>query len=57
MYPPDKANTPLSVDTYAVLSFAITSKRFQTIARRGLQIDERRGSIEHRQLALHDRQD
>jgi len=52
----DKANPPLGVDTYAVLSFTIAAERFQAIPGRRLEVHSRRRGIEHRRLALYDRE-
>jgi hypothetical protein len=47
---PPKANPPLIVDAYAVLTFAISCKRLQVIARRNAQIPNVFRCFNHRQL-------
>jgi hypothetical protein len=51
---PNEADTPLIVDAYAVLSFAITGQRFEPIARRRRQIAETLRSLQHPQLTPRD---
>src|SRR5215470_17989558 len=43
---PLKANPPLIVDADAVLTFAISSQRFKTVARQGGQILQRDGRLQ-----------
>jgi hypothetical protein len=47
---PDKADTVLVVDPYAVLAFPVTFKRFKAIARRKSQVVQDLGSVHHFQL-------
>lgn len=47
-----KAYAPLIVDANAPLSFAVTAQGFQPIARRGAEVFECVGVIQHLQLAL-----
>jgi hypothetical protein len=49
---PDKANTPLIVDTYAVLPCSIAFQCFQMITRRRPQITKFGGNIQLAQLSL-----
>ncbi len=48
---PTKTKPELVVDTNAVLTIAIASERFETIARRASQVVQPMSSIEHRQLS------
>lgn len=48
---PDETNTPLPIDTDAVLTLAIIFERFKSIARRYLQILKDGGPVQLRQLA------
>jgi uncharacterized membrane protein len=49
--PPAKANPPLGVDADAVLAFAATPKRFQSIPRRCSQVVEPLRAVKIEQLA------
>jgi hypothetical protein len=49
---PKKADAPLVVDADAMLPFSIALQRFQTIARRSLQITQFGGEIQLPQLPL-----
>ena len=48
---PTKANAPLVIDAYAVLTFAVAFERLQTIRRRNPEIVETGCVVEHTQLA------
>jgi hypothetical protein len=48
---PNEANTPLPIDTDAVLTPAIIFKRFESIARRHLQVLKDAGPVQLRELA------
>ena len=48
---PTKANAPLVIDVYAVLTFAVAFERLQTIRRRNPEIVETGCVVEHTQLA------
>ena len=48
---PDKADTVLIVDPYAVLSFPVTFERFKAIAGRKSEVVQNLGRIHHFELA------
>ena len=48
---PPEADTPLVVDSNAVLTFPVSCQSFQSIAGRNSQIIDRLSSIQHRQLS------
>jgi hypothetical protein len=48
---PRKTNTPLIIDAYCVLPFAVALQGLRTIRRRHPQIVETSGVIQHSQLA------
>ena len=50
--PPFKTNPPLIVNPNAVLSLAITSQLFQSIARRSTQIDETFRGVEEQEFSV-----
>ena len=48
---PDKAQSPLIIDAYAVLALPVVFERFETVPRWNLQVFESCGPVEFRQLA------
>ena len=48
---PNKANTPLIIDAYAVLPGALPAKRFQPVGRRYPQVIEIPGIVDHAKFA------
>src|SRR5262249_9288748 len=51
---PAKADSPLSIDPDAILTFAIALERFKMIAWRRPQVVESHGSVDHIELSLRD---
>jgi len=49
--PPSKTDSPLPIDTYAVLSSAITFQLFESVRRRNAKVVERRRRIQHAELS------
>jgi hypothetical protein len=57
LFGPYKTDTPLIIDSYAVLSGTISPKKLKPISGRGAQIPKLCGGIECSQFALCDRLD
>ena len=49
--PPSKTDSPLAVDTYAVLSSAITFQLFESVRWRNAEVVECRRRIQHAELS------
>ncbi len=49
--PPSKTDSPLAVDTYAVLSSAITFQLFESVRWWNAEVIERRRGIQHSELS------
>ena len=49
--PPSKTDSPLSVDTYAVLSSTITFQLLESVRWRNTEVVERRRRIQHSELS------
>lgn len=52
---PGEADSPLIIDTYAVLLGAVAIQAFQSIARRRAEIIKNGCSVQHRELAFRGR--
>ncbi len=52
LFRPAETETVLLVDSNAVLTFPVTGERFQSVARRALQIVEARGGVKGKSFVL-----